>query len=72
MSVGKQTESGFIKAQGEPQMQTQGRQMVGVLQCLLIRRGRQENARGQARRSKQDKRPIGTEGQAESRAGQAG
>ena len=37
-----------IKAQDETQMQ-----IVGVLQCLLIQRGRQENGRGQAKRSNQ-------------------
>ena len=46
--------------------------MVGVLQCLLIQRGRQEKGRGQAKRSKPDQSPIGSEGQAESRSGQAG
>ena len=31
--------------------------MVGVLQSLLIQRGRQENGRGQAKRSKPDESP---------------
>jgi hypothetical protein len=35
--------------------------MVGVLQCLIIQRGRQENGRGQAKRSKADQSPGGTE-----------
>ena len=33
------------------------RQMVGVLQCLLIQIGRQENGCGQAKRSKPDQSP---------------
>ena len=45
--------------------------MVGVLQCLLIQRGRQENGRGQAKKSKPDQSPGGTEWQTGSWSRQA-
>ena len=45
--------------------------MVGVLQCLLIQRGKQENGRGQAKRSKPDQSPGGTEWQTGSWSRQA-
>jgi hypothetical protein len=45
--------------------------MVGVLQCLLIQRGRQENVHRQAKRSKPDQSPGGTEWQTGSWSRQA-